>query len=160
MRYKRGSANYIVLNVSNRDDSDHELDLPDDDETDTDKDKENEYEAYPADRTPRDRQLARTTRKEIMDGVYLPRKASTRRNKIVIPQETRRNSEPTDQPQVHEHERTGMDGEEKLVQSEEYRGIKEDAPKYPAPSNEPSNQCPTKNFEEMKSRQDPKWSQW
>ena len=61
-RYKRGSANYIVPNVSNRDDSEHELDLPDDDETDTDEDEENEYEAYAADRTPRDRQLARTTR--------------------------------------------------------------------------------------------------
>ena len=125
-----------------------------------DEDEENEYEAYVADHTPRDRQLARTTRKEIMDGIYLPRKASTRRNEVVIPQETRRNSEPTDQPRAHERERTGTDGEEKLARSEERRGNKEDAPKYPTPSNNPSNQHPTKNLEEMKSCQDLKWSHW
>ena len=118
MCYKRGSANYIIPNVSNRDDSDHKLNLPDDDETDTDEDEENEYEAYAADRTPHDRQLAQTTRKEIMDGIYLPWKASTRRNEVVIPQETRRNSEPTNQPRAHEHEGTGTDGEEKLARED------------------------------------------
>ena len=77
MCYKQGSANYIVPNVSNRDDSNHKLDLPDDDETDTDEDEENEYEAYATDRTLHDQQLAWTTQKEIMDGIYLPRKVST-----------------------------------------------------------------------------------
>ena len=158
--YKWGSANYIAPNVSNKDNSDHKLNLPHDDKTDLDEDEETNYKVYAADCTLHDWQLAWTTRKEIMDGVYLPWKVSTWRNEVMIPEETRRNSEPTNQPWAHEHRRTGADGEEKLVQSEEHWGIKEDTPKYPTPSNNPSNQRPMKNLEETKSRHDLKWSQW
>ena len=51
VQYKWGSANYIVPNISNRDDSNHELDLPDDNKTDMDKDEETDYEIYAADHT-------------------------------------------------------------------------------------------------------------
>ena len=50
-----------------------------------------------------------------MDGVYLPQKVSTQCNEVMIPEDTRRNSEPTNQPRVHGCERTGVDSEEKLV---------------------------------------------
>jgi hypothetical protein len=149
-----------VPNVSNRDDSEYEVCSPDINDTDTeDDDDDSEHEGYAAERT-RDHQLVRTTRKEVMDGVYVPRKAFGRRNEVALPERERERAE-TKRPPPNERGGTEARKYEPLVTNRGQRpGADNDAPRNPIPQNDRPTTPPTKGLEEGPDRRDPKWGRW